>query len=77
MPITPSSPISGELPVSYTCRGGAEEIWQPRFTFHGFRYVELTGLPQPPTMETVTGIVLGSDIPWSGTFACSDARVER
>ena len=31
---------------TYVCRGGGEEIWQPRFTFHGFRYVELTGLPE-------------------------------
>ncbi len=29
---------------TYICKGGGEEIWQPKFTFHGFRYVELTGL---------------------------------
>jgi alpha-L-rhamnosidase len=33
---------------TYICKGGGVETWQPRFTFHGFRYVELTGLPQAP-----------------------------
>ena len=31
---------------TYICKGGGSEVWQPRFTFHGFRYVELTGLPE-------------------------------
>ena len=38
---------------TYVCKGGGSEVWQPRFTFHGFRYVELTGLAgaqaAPPT----------------------------
>jgi len=62
---------------SYICKGGGLEIWQPRFTFHGFRYVELTGLPRRPTMDAVTGIVIGSDNPVNGTFKCSDARVNQ
>ena len=32
----------------YTCQGAGWEIWQPRFTFHGFRYVEITGSAAPP-----------------------------
>ena len=51
---------------TYVCKGGGEEIWQPRFTFHGFRYVELTGLPARPANDAVTGIVLGSDTPRAG-----------
>jgi alpha-L-rhamnosidase len=31
---------------TYILKGGPEKIWEPRFTFHGFRYVELTGLPK-------------------------------
>jgi len=62
---------------SYTCKGGGVEIWQPRFTFHGFRYVELTGLPKRPAMDAVTGVVIGSDNPVAGTFKCSDARVNQ
>ncbi len=67
---------------TYIARGStpdAPETWQPRFTFHGFRYVELTGLPtgSPPTASAVTGIVLGSDLPVTGTFASSDARLNQ
>jgi hypothetical protein len=62
---------------TYVTRGGEVEIWQPRFTFHGFRYVELTGLPGKPGMDAVTGIVIGSDTPRAGEFACSDSRVNK
>jgi alpha-L-rhamnosidase len=56
----------------YTLRGGGEETWEPRFTFHGFRYVELSGYPGTPSCDTLTGIVLHSDIPLTGSFECSD-----
>jgi alpha-L-rhamnosidase len=62
---------------TYICKGGGSEVWQPRFTFHGFRYVELTGLPEKPSADTVTGIVIGSDTPRAGEFACSDARLNQ
>ena len=61
----------------YTCQGGGVEIWQPRFTFHGFRYVELTGLAGGPVNDAVTGIVIGSDTPRTGEFACSDPRINQ
>lgn len=56
----------------YTCMGQGEETWEPRFTFHGFRYVELYGPIEPPTKESVTGIVLHSENPVTGSFECSD-----
>jgi alpha-L-rhamnosidase len=62
---------------TYVTRGGGVEVWQPRFTFHGFRYVELTGLTEKPTPATVTGIVIGSDIGRHDAFSCSDPRVNR
>jgi alpha-L-rhamnosidase len=62
---------------SYICGGAGTETWQPRFTFHGFRYVELTGLPQKPDMDTITGIVIGTDTPRVGEFACSDPRINQ
>ena len=63
---------------TYVCKGGgAEEVWQPKFTFHGFRYAELTGLPGKPAMDAVTGIVIGSDTASAGTFACSDPRLNQ
>ena len=63
---------------TYVCRGGGgAETWQPRFTFHGFRYVELTGLPGRPAADAVTGVVWGSDTPSVGTFTCSDPRINQ
>ena len=56
----------------YTCKGQGNETWEPRFTFHGFRYVELSGPIEPPGPEAVTGIVLHSDNPATGAFECSE-----
>lgn len=61
----------------YVCQGDGVETWQPRFTFHGFRYVELTGLPGKPRKDAVTGIVIGSDTPRTGEFSCSDRRINQ
>ena len=55
----------------YVCKGGGEEVFEPHFTFHGFRYVELTGLAEKPVPTDVTGVVLHSEIPATGSFECS------
>ena len=57
---------------TYICKGGGQEIWQPRFTFHGFQYVEVTGYPGKPSMDAVRGIELTSATPVVGSFTCSD-----
>ncbi|NLH40417.1 MAG: family 78 glycoside hydrolase catalytic domain [Planctomycetes bacterium] len=57
---------------TYVCKGGGTEVWQPRFTFHGFQYVELTGYPGKPSLDDITGIELTSATPVVGHFACSD-----
>ncbi|HKI21590.1 MAG TPA: family 78 glycoside hydrolase catalytic domain, partial [Isosphaeraceae bacterium] len=57
---------------TYICSGKDETSWSPRFTFHGFQYVEVTGLASPPDLTAVTGIPLSSDTPVVGEFACSD-----
>ncbi|QEH38718.1 Bacterial alpha-L-rhamnosidase [Aquisphaera giovannonii] len=62
---------------TYVCKGAGEEVWTPRFTFHGFQYVELTGLATPPTSDTVTAIALSSDTPVVGQFACSDPMLNK
>ncbi len=61
----------------YICSGKGTEVWHPHFTFHGFRYVELTGLDSPPSMDAVTGIVIASDVPRAGEFSCSDPRLNQ
>ncbi len=61
----------------YTLKGGEDETWEPHFLFHGFRYVELLGFPGIPTPETVTGIVIHSEMPSTGHFECSDPLVNQ
>ncbi len=60
----------------YTCSGNGEETWEPRFTFHGFRYVELTGYPKDAILD-VTAMALHSDTPAAGTFACSNSLLNQ
>ncbi|HTP10825.1 MAG TPA: glycoside hydrolase family 78 protein [Anaerolineae bacterium] len=61
----------------YTLKGDEEEIWEPHFLFHGFRYVELQGFPGVPTPETITGVVVHSDTPPTGKFECSDPLINQ
>ena len=61
----------------YTLKGDEEEIWEPRFVFHGFRYVELLGFPGVPTQDTIAGIVVHSDTPPAGKFECSDPLINQ
>ena len=62
---------------TYICKGKGTEVWQPRFTFHGFQYVEVTGLGRKPAKDTVVGVALSSDTPVVGTFNCSDAMLNQ
>lgn len=62
---------------TYICRGEGVEVWQPRFTFHGFQYVEIVGLKRPPAKETLVGLGLSSDTPVVGDFSCSDPMLSR
>lgn len=55
----------------YILKGRGEEVYEPRFTYHGFRYVELTGFPGVPTAETIRGRVVHSGVKQAGSFACS------
>lgn len=57
---------------TYFCKGTGEEVWEPRFTYHGFQYVEVEGLPTVPDSKTLTGIVVHTSAPPVGSFECSD-----
>ena len=61
----------------YVLGGDGEEIYEPRFTFHGFRYVEITGYPGEPPPGAVTGRVVHSATPPSGSFECSSRMVNK
>ena len=68
---------SAQCTDHYICKGTGEETYVPRFTFHGFRYVELTGLNEKPSSLDVTGVVLHSDMPPTGVFECADPLVNQ
>jgi alpha-L-rhamnosidase len=57
---------------TYICKGKGTEVWRPRFTFHGFQYVEVTGLSGKPDLDTILGVELTSSTPVAGSFECSD-----
>jgi len=61
----------------YTCAGTGTEEWEPTFTYHGFRYVELSGFPKniKPTLDWVRGIVLYNDMRSTGSFFCSKPKI--
>ena len=62
---------------TYILKGQGREIFQPRFTFHGFRYIEVSGYPKKPSLDAVTGVVVHSDTPVVGSFTCSNKMVNQ
>jgi len=56
---------------TYIFKGDGVETYAPSFTFHGFRYVELAGLPSRPSMDAIQGIVIGSDNRQTGQWTSS------
>ena len=62
---------------TYTLRGDGSESYEPRFTYHGFRYVEVTGFPGKPTLDVIVGRVVNDDLETTGTFTCSNELLNR
>lgn len=62
---------------TYICKGGGTETWQPRFTYHGFQYMEVQGLDQPPATNTFTAISVRSDLENAGSFQCSNEQINQ
>ncbi len=67
----PGAPTVAWQTDTYIARGGGEESYTPRFTFHGFRFVEVTGLNAALPLKAVTGSRLSADVADAGSFACS------
>jgi alpha-L-rhamnosidase len=59
----------------YTLKGSGAEVWEPRFFYTGFRYVEVTGFPGTPTVNDIKGRVVHSAVETIGSFNCSDATI--
>ncbi len=63
--------------VRYVLKGTGEEVFEPHFTFQGFRYVKVEGFPGTLRPENITGIVIHSDMEHTGRFTCSDSLVNQ
>ncbi len=61
----------------YILRGGGQEVWEPSFTYHGFRYVQVEGYPGRPARAALTARVLRSAVEEAGQFACSHELLNR
>ena len=61
----------------YTTKGQGTETWEPRFTYHGFRYVELTGYPGAPPKDAIEGVVIHSDCGLTGALKTSDPIIDK
>jgi len=61
----------------YILNGQGQEVFEPHFTFHGFRYVAVEGWLSELTLENFTGVVIHSDITPTGQFECSDPMVNQ
>jgi len=58
--------------ITYTLAGMGEEVYEPRFTFMGFRFVEVTGFPGELTADNLTGVVVHSDMTVTGSYESSN-----
>ncbi len=68
----PGAPATAWQEDNYILKGDGEEVFQPAFTFHGFRYVEVTGYPGRPALENFEGIRLNADLADVSEFECSN-----
>ncbi len=61
----------------YTLKGAGIEVFEPRFTFYGFRYVAVDGFPGELTPDHLTGVVVHSDMRVTGSFETSDPMINQ
>ena len=66
-----------EVTDTYIAKGEGTESWEPRFTYHGFRYVEMTGFPGTPDLSTIEGEVVNDDLEVVGEFECSNELINK
>ena len=57
---------------AYICKGSGAETWEQRFSYSGFRYIEVTGFPGQPTVANFRGRFAHTDLEPAGEFSCSN-----
>jgi len=61
----------------YICNGKDVEVWEPCFTYHGFRYIEMTGFPGEPGAENIQGVFVHTAVEKTGEFISSDTMINK
>jgi alpha-L-rhamnosidase len=68
---------SAKVTDTYTLKGSGLEVYEPRFTYHGFRYVEVTGFPGRPKLASLEGRIVNDNLATAGQFTCSQPTINR
>lgn len=63
--------------LKYIFKGEGTEEWEPRFTYHGFRYAKIDGLSEKPDAQMIKAVLVATDIDKKGSFECSDYLYNR
>lgn len=61
----------------YLLKGNAPETWESRFAYHGFQYIEVTGLTSRPTLDALVGCVVHTSVADTGAFSCSNPLLNK
>jgi alpha-L-rhamnosidase len=73
----PGAPKTAFQQDEYIVKGDGIETWNPRFTFHSFRYVQITGWQGKPTLNDIEGLRMNTDLLQNGNFSCSNDMFNR
>ena len=73
----PGCPKDPMMVNTYILKGGGDEIFTPEFTFSSFRYLEVTGFPGRPDLNSVEGLRMNTDLQETGSFECSNEMFNR
>jgi len=71
---TPPQPFQTD---TYICSGNGHETWEQRFSYSGFRYMEVTGFPGKPSLDNFRGRFAHTDLKSAGSFECSNERLNK
>jgi len=75
--IDPSSSRAAVQEDQYILKGKGIEEFEPRFTYHGFQYVQVTGYPGKPALDAIEGRFIQNAVLPSGSFSCSNDLINR
>ena len=63
--------------LKYICKGDGPETWEPKFSYHGFRYAQITGVSRKPDANTIKAVLVANDVEQKGNFECSDPLLNK